>query len=107
MNEQPQSRIGPAGRWIIFSGVYFCVGTTIFSFGYELFERAISAHIISEKTLPYVVVGVALAIGISGRVLYKCCPRQLVIPVGVVGWILTFLLQTWYFWFGRGALGHH
>jgi hypothetical protein len=37
--------------------------------------------------------------------LYDRIPTRCVIPLGLVGWVLTFTLACWYCWFGPGAFG--
>ena len=39
--------------------------------------------------------------------LYDRIPPRLIIPLGLLGWLLTFTIACWYFWFGHGAFGRH
>ena len=64
-------------------------------------------NIVGSRALPYVAWGLVMLILVGNMLLYDFIPSRLVIPIGVACWILTFVLQAWYFWFGPGSLGHH
>jgi hypothetical protein len=59
---------------------------------------------VSEAALPYVFVFTQVALIILGKLLYERVPRRLVIPIGVVGWLVTFSLLWWFFTFGPGGV---
>jgi hypothetical protein len=61
---------------------------------------------VSEPLLPYVVAGVPAAVMILSMVLYGHFPKRLVIPLGIVGWMIHVSVLCWFFWFGPGAFGH-
>jgi hypothetical protein len=94
-------KLGPSGPWIIFSGIPMAVGAVFF----VLTEPNNSLeHAVGEKAFPYALAGVAAAIMITGIVLYDHFPKRLVIPFGIVGWVIFTSLFCWFFWFGPGAL---
>ena len=60
-------------------------------------------RISGEKALPYVIVGIVMAVILVDRYFYERCPRRLVIPIGVIGWLVTFLLLFLRNWYRGGA----
>jgi hypothetical protein len=93
--------IGEGGRQIIFFGIpmiflaiLMCVAESV-------------AHIVDEKSYPYVLYGIIGAVAVAGMILYNYFPKRLVVPFGIAGWVTSFSLIYWYFWFGPGAFGHH
>jgi len=94
-HQEPASSVGPAGRWIIFSGVPLAVCATLLA---VTLTRDGSIRGVSEKSLPYVILLVPIAVIVFGKILYDTCPSRYVIPFGVVGWIATFALYAWISW---------
>jgi len=93
MNEKPQFGIGLFGRFIIFSGVGMAF-MTIFSFASKTLDRALN-----EKLLLCVVFGM-LTVSVLGVIYcFQRFPKRMIIPVGIVGWLLTFLLLFVRNWF--------
>jgi hypothetical protein len=93
--------ISEGGRWAIFSGVLmFAVVLLLIIFPKDLpFERKFGT-----TASAYITLAIVLTIGAISMMLYYCVPRRMIIPIGIAGWILTFSLTCWYFWFGPGAL---
>jgi hypothetical protein len=106
MSDDNPSSIGPQGRWIIFGGTGAAVLSS-FDYLIDPLDRAVDNHIISVTAFAYILVGVAGIILVATMILYNYCPKKLVIPLGVVGWIAAIILQNYYFWFGPGALKLH
>lgn len=101
MNEKPPHGIGPAGRWIIFSGIIWLVVAILICTSKSILI------IVGEKGLPYVIFFVPAVFGIVCMVFYNRFPKSLIIPIGIVGWILAISLLCWLNWFGPAAFGHH
>lgn len=53
----------------------------------QWFERL--PRLVGESALPYVALGIFLAIVAISLFLYDYIPRRLVIPIGILGWLLT------------------
>jgi len=107
MNNKSPHGIGPAGRWLIFAGIPTAILAILLvsTLHHGLNKSLVQA--VGEKALPYVIVFTPVAIGIIGMVLYDYCPKRLLIPLGIFGWVVGLSLIYWYFWFGPGAFGHH
>lgn len=56
-----------------------------------------------QNVAPYVVFFIPIAFIFGGMVIYDHFPKRLVVPCGIVGWIVGMSLIYWYFWFGPGA----
>ena len=93
MNENSPSRVGHFGRYVIFSGtgmVFMAICT---------FMLKPMAHVSGEKALPYLILGL-IAVSIVGTgCFYDRCPKRLIIPIGLIGWLFTFLLLLLHNWF--------
>jgi hypothetical protein len=84
MDDNSQRRVGHFGRYVIFSGpAMFCTAVCVFT----PLER-----MAGEKALPYIILGLGMASIFATLFLYVHCPKRLIIPIGLFGWILTFLL---------------
>ena len=103
MKKKYPSGIGPAGRWLIFAGIPLAILAIL------LATTLHDGHIrgVGENFLPYVVAGVPAIIMISAMALYDYFPKRLVIPFGIIGWIVNFSVLNCFFWFGPGAFGHY
>ena len=86
MNENPRPLVGPFGRYITFSGTGM-VFMAVCEYLIKPLER-----ISGEKPLPYVILGLGAASVLATNILYERCPKRLIIPVGLAGWVFTFLL---------------
>jgi hypothetical protein len=103
MNSKYPQRIGPAGYWLIFSGIPIAIITILLASTL----RNGDIRGVNEKSLPYIIIFVPLAIIVGCRVLYQSFPKRLIIPFGIIGWIIAASVMCWYCWFGPGAIGHH
>jgi len=104
MNSKYPYGIGTGGRWLIFAGIPTAIVAVLFVFAepHHTLE-----HAVGEKAFPYLLFFVPAAIVIACMVLYDHFPKQLVIPLGIIGWIVNFSVLCWFFWFGSGAIGRH
>src|SRR3954471_11806452 len=100
MSKKYPHGVGPADRWLIFAGVPAAVIAILLA----VTLRHGNIRGVSERSLPYVLLFVVPAIIMGGRELYHRLPKRLVIPFGIIGWIITFVVMCWFGWFGPGAL---
>ena len=105
MNEKNLFRIGPSGRWLVFSGVPVAFIAIVMASTLRHGLNEIP-KIVGETAAPYLVFFTPVAIGIACMVLYEHIPKRMVIPLGIAGWVIGLSLLYWYFWFGPGATGH-
>jgi hypothetical protein len=101
--ETLRKHIGLGGLLSIFSGFPYAIVTALFAFIGPHFSLA---HAVGEKAFPYVLLLEFMAVCVVIFILYDRFPKRLIIPVGLLGWVLTFSIACWYFWFGPGALSH-
>jgi hypothetical protein len=90
--------IGPQGRWLIFSGFYFCILHVLFVLFIHRLEKAVS-----QKLFPYALLFIAIAIGIGCSVIYERVSAKSAFVIGIMGWIIALSVGYWYWWFGPGA----
>lgn len=67
-----------------------------------LFERL--PRLVGEKYFIYVTLGIALAVIALSLVLFDRIPKRFIVPIGIIGWMLTLSLIAWFFFFGPGSL---
>jgi hypothetical protein len=84
--------IGPAGYWLIFSGIPTAIAAILF----VATERSLD-RIVGENALPYVLFFVPVLIIMVSRVLYDRFPKRLVIPLGIMGWMVNFATLFWFY----------
>jgi len=101
MNDKSPYGIGSFGRWWIFSGA------SMFVMALAMSKWPLLDYIFGQKASPYVFLGICGIVTIISLVLYDYIPKRLVIPIGIIGWILTLSFLCWFFCFGPGAFGHH
>jgi len=89
--------IGPGGRWMIFWGAPCFVIAII------VCKAPLLEYIVGSKAAVYVFWGIAMLLAIINYILIDWIPQKLVIPIGIVGWILTASLLYWFFVFGPGS----
>jgi hypothetical protein len=94
MNEEGPFSVGSGGRFMIFSGA----GMVFFAL--SLYFLKPLERIAGEKALPYVIVGMVIVNLVLVAFFYDRCPKRLIIPIGVVGWVAAFLLLFLWNWFG-------
>ena len=101
MKEKHPSAIDPKLRWVIFAGIPLAIVAILFAIAepHHALEHAVGA-----KLLPWVLYFVPATIVIIGMVVYDRFPQRLVVPLGIVGWIVHVSILCWFFWFGPGAL---
>jgi hypothetical protein len=104
-SEKHTDKIGPSGRWLIFGGIPVAVVAILLvstlRHGFLGLEDSLG-----QNVTPYVVFFTPAVIGFGSMFLYDHFPKRLVIPCGIVGWIVGMSLIYWYFWFGPGAFNH-
>ncbi len=61
-------------------------------------------RLFGERALPYVIYGTVIIVAIAAMIAYRFIPKRAIIPLGTIGWVLSFILLYWWFWFGPGAL---
>jgi hypothetical protein len=103
MNNKNPFGVGPLGRWVIFSGIPLSVWAVFFAVTEP--HHALE-HAVGEKIFPYVLAGAPASIMIGGMICYNYFPKKLVVPLGIIGWIINISIFCWFFWFGPGAFGH-
>jgi len=57
-------------------------------------------RVAGEKALPYVIVGMVIVNVVLVMFFYGRCPKRLVMPIGIIGWLTAFLLFFLWNWFG-------
>jgi hypothetical protein len=85
------------GYWLIFLGVPWLAGAILFC-NWRLLQ-----HSVGEQALPYVLYCAPVAVGVGCMVLFNWLPKRIIVPVGVICWLLTFTLLFRYFWYDPGA----
>ncbi len=92
--------IGPGGRFFIFSGVP-TFGVAVLVCIQEPLIRAVGL-----KASICIGLGMVMAFYSISMFLSNYIPKRFIIPLGIIGWILTLSLLYWFFCFGPGAFGH-
>ncbi|HXR46042.1 MAG TPA: hypothetical protein VN784_01270 [Candidatus Limnocylindrales bacterium] len=93
MNENSQFRIGSFGRRIIFGGAFMAF-MSAFSFLNKWLDRNLSQTVLLCVVFGTMTIGV-----IAFLYFYERCPKRFAIPIGIVGWLVTFLLLFLRNWF--------
>jgi hypothetical protein len=99
--ELERKYIGPGGFFRVYAGIPIFL-IALLSPGLETL-----IHKFGLKVAPYIGVGICLGIFAACLTVYDRIPKRLIFPLGLLGWVLTFLVACWYAWFGPGAFGHH
>jgi hypothetical protein len=79
--------IGPAGRWMIFSGVA-AVLIALFTCIAPALERTVG-----QNALLAIFFGGVALLFLTLLHLFKRCPTRILITVGILGWLLSFLVM--------------
>jgi hypothetical protein len=79
--------VGGAGRVRIYFGAPIFIIAVL---GKMFFEKLLSAA--GTETGTWLAFGVALAIFMTGLVLYERIPAKFIIPIGIIGWLLTIAM---------------
>jgi|SRR5450756_113561 len=104
MNKKYPHGISPMGRWLIFAGIPMAAGALFFALSepHHALEHAVGA-----KLFPYILAGVPTTLMVGGMVLYDHFPKRLVVPLGIIGWVISVSILCWFFWFGPGSFGYY
>ena len=84
---------------MIYSGFLVCI-LVVLTLGDSL------THIVSLRVWPCVFLGLALVVVVLGLIAYNFIPKRLILPIGIIGWLVSFSILCWMLWFGPLALGH-
>lgn len=60
-------------------------------------------QLVGEKYFIYVALGIVLVIIAVSLFLYDRISKRFIVPIGIVGWMLTLSLIIWFFFFGPGV----
>ncbi len=88
--------VGLGGRLRIYLGFPFFVMALLTSLLGQL------PRLVGEKYFVYVALGIVLAITAVSLFLYDRIPKRFIVPIGIVGWMLTLSLIIWFFFFEPG-----
>jgi hypothetical protein len=102
--EVEKKYIGQTGRLKIYFGapIFIMAAAGMLTSLFESLER-----LIGPSVAPYVMLGMALLILAAAWALYDHIPEKVIIPIGIIGWMLTLSLIFWFCFYGPGAWGHH
>ena len=87
MNERPSSKLGPFGRYIVYSGASLSF-VLVFIF---FVMRPLEGYL-GERPLPYLIFGIVIAATAVDRFFYRRLSQRTILLVGIIGWLFTFLL---------------
>jgi hypothetical protein len=79
--------VGGAGRMQIYFGAPIFIIAVL---GKMFFEKLLNRA--GTETGVWVAFGVALVIFMTGLILYEHVPPKFVIPIGIIGWMLTLAM---------------
>lgn len=100
--EVEKKYVGLGGRIQIYMGVpIFFIAIFVAPF----FDKLITKF--GSATGSYMELGMMLVILAVCLYLYARIPEKIIIPIGIIGWILTLAIILWHCSFGPGAWGHH
>jgi hypothetical protein len=89
--------VGPGGR----GRIYFGAPLFVMALLAQHFERLLDK--VGARTGVYVALGICLVIFAVSLVLYDRIPPKLVVPIGIIGWLLTLSLILWLSFFRSKA----
>lgn len=93
--------VGVGGRGRIYAGAPISIFTFLtFFFGEKFLDK------LGDTVGAYSGLGIFLLILIAGLILRDHLPQKLLIPIGIIGWLLTFGLFIWFGFFGPGSFGY-
>lgn len=93
----PLFQIGQRARFIIFSGVGMAF-IALFMYFLKPLEQVVGGN-----GLFYVIIGMVILSVVLVMLFFDRCPKRLLIPIGIVGWLLAFVLFFLLNWFGPTA----
>lgn len=79
--------------WLIFSGIPFSVLAI-----YSVMVGPSEHQLVGQNAEPYVVFFVPALIVIIAMLVFNHFPKRLVVPLGIIGWIITFVIVCSYSW---------
>jgi hypothetical protein len=85
--EMEKKYVGGAGRVQIYFGAPIFIIAVL---GKMFFEKLLNAA--GTETGTWVAFGVALAIFMTGLILYERIPAKFIITIGIIGWLLTLTM---------------
>jgi hypothetical protein len=87
LKTRPNEKFISAGqRWMIFTGIVWPCFAGLALTGEPLLR------VLGDNIGIYIILGIFMAIFATAMVLYDRLPDRFIIPVGVIGWILTIIL---------------
>jgi hypothetical protein len=94
--------IGDRGLWKIYAGVPMFFVAVLAMLGYETL-----AKVVGESAAPYISLLVLLVVVGISLYFFERIPRSLILPIGLLGWMLLIGFACWYGWFGSSVMGSH
>jgi hypothetical protein len=92
--------IGAGGQLYVYFGVpMFVFVLLVFCFGERFLNK------VGTATGAYLGIGIFLVVLTTSLVLYDHIPKKLIVPFGILGWLLILLSVIWFFILGPGAIG--
>jgi hypothetical protein len=102
--EKKTSKPGIEEKYVGFGGrIKIYLGTPIFVVALlaPFFERLLSKY--GAEAGAFIALGIFLVIIAVSLVLYDRIPAKLIIPIGIIGWMLTLLIVLWHGFLRPGA----
>ena len=53
-------------------------------------------HVVGEKAVAYVVYGTIMLVAVLGMITYNVTPKRLILPLGIIGWLISASILCWY-----------
>jgi cell division protein FtsW (lipid II flippase) len=88
-------RITEGARRMIFFGVSMFPATVLV----YIMDRLDHEHYFHERTMPYIILGIFVIIIVFNMVAYRVTPKRIILPLGIVSWIIVAVVACWYVWF--------
>ena len=85
--------LGPAGPWLVFSGVPLSFVALLTVFVVRSDGRIFH---VSERYLPYAMLVSVMGIIVVFREIFYHLPKRLIIPFGVIGWTIVVIFVACY-----------
>ena len=81
--------------------IYFGAPVFVIGLAAPFFERLLNR--LGTETGTYVALGAALAVIAASLFLYDRIPAKYIIPIGIIGWLLTLSMVVWFAFLRPGA----
>ena len=85
--------LGPAGPWLIFSGVPLSFVALLMVFVVQSDGRVFH---VSQRYMPYALLASVSVVMIVFRELFHRLPKRLIIPLGIIGWAIVVIFVACY-----------